>query len=328
MFSVKSFFVNNIFEQPHFSEALAIQLFQHQYQLNELYRQWCDLIRVDPHLVANIIQIPFLPVSFFKTNLITTGSFTPELIFTSSGTTKTINSHHYVKDASLYKQSFVTAFEIFYGNIKDLCIIGLLPSYLERNNSSLIFMVNELILRSQHPQSGFYLYNVDDLHKTLQKLESAKQKTVMFGVTFALLDFAAAFPMPLHYTTIIETGGMKGRKEEMTREEIHGILQKAFGLPAVHSEYGMTELLSQAYSGGDGVYNCPPWMKVMVRQEDDPLLINESGKGILNIIDLANIDSCAFIATDDAGILNTDGGFTVLGRTDNSDLRGCSLLTL
>ncbi len=326
---MNDFFVNNIFKGEVFNEKLALQLFQYQYGNNKIYQQWCGLLQVNPSSVTTIDKIPFLPISFFKTHVITTGTFLPGIIFTSSGTTQTSNSRHFVKDISLYKKSFTTAFESFYGNIKDLCIIGLLPSYLERNGSSLVIMVDELIQLSQHSQSGFYLYDFDKLKTMLQQLEEAKQKTILIGVTFALLDFAVACPMSLQHTIIMETGGMKGRKKELTREEVHTQLQQAFRISSVHSEYGMTELLSQAYSQDNGIYHCPSWMKVLVRNEEDPLHVTVTGKkGILNIIDLANIDSCAFIATDDAGIVYEDGSFEVLGRIDNSDLRGCSLLTL
>lgn len=321
-------FVNNIFEWKKFDESAAIQLFQHQWLHNAVYRQWCNLLQCKPDEIKHITQIPFLPISFFKTHTVVTGGFEPQLVFTSSGTTQTVNSQHFVKDVAIYQQSFTAAFELFYGDAKGLCILGLLPSYLERNGSSLVYMVDELIRHSNHPQSGFYLYDFDKLQSTLQTLEDKQQPTLLIGVTFALLDFAKAYPMNLHYTTVMETGGMKGRKEEMTREEIHAILRTAFKMTDIHSEYGMTELMSQAYSKGNGVYQCPPWMKVLVRDEDDPLAVKENGRGVLNVIDLANADSCAFIATDDAGILAPDGSFEVLGRIDNSDLRGCSLLSL
>lgn len=321
-------FVNNIFEQTCFDEPAVLHLFHHQWQHNSVYRNWCDLVNCDPAEVQQLNQIPFLPISFFKTHSVVTGEFVPQITFTSSGTTQTVNSKHYVKDISLYHKSFTTAFELFYGDIKNLCIIGLLPSYLERNGSSLVLMVDELIKASQHPQSGFYLYDFDKLKTTLQRLEADRQPTLLIGVTFALLDFAEAYCVPLHHTIIMETGGMKGRKEELTREAVHTKLKAAFCLSSIHSEYGMTELLSQAYSKGNGLYRCPPWMKVLVREEDDPLSVQLTGRGVLNIIDLANTDSCAFIATDDAGIVYPDGSFEVLGRIDNSDLRGCSLLTL
>ena len=321
-------FVNNIFHLTQFDKQLALRLFKHQYAHNEVYQQWCNLMHVHPDTVISLEKIPFLPISFFKTHNVTTGYFLPHLVFTSSGTTQTISSKHYVKSAALYKQSFLTAFTACYGDVKKRCILGLLPSYLDRNGSSLVYMVNELIQLSGHPQSGFYLYDFATLNNTLKQLETEKQQTILIGVTFALLDFAATYPMPLQHTIVMETGGMKGRKEEMTRVEVHARLQQAFQLKTIHSEYGMTELLSQAYSKEAGIYHCPPWMKAMVRNEEDPLQVNTSGKGVLNIIDLANEDSCAFIATDDAGLVHENGTFEVLGRIDNSDLRGCSLLTL
>jgi hypothetical protein len=254
--------------------------------------------------------------------------FEPQHIFESSGTTGTINSRHYVRDIDLYRESFMSGFQLFYGSIKDWCIVGLLPAYLERKNSSLIVMVDALIKESNHPLSGFYLYEFKQVKELLIQLEKQKQKTLLIGVTFALLDFAEQFPIQLQHTVIMETGGMKGRRKELTRQEVHAALTKNFGINTIHSEYGMTELLSQAYSKGNGLFYCPPWMKVLVRDEEDPLIVNEQGRGVLNIIDLANIDSCSFIATDDVGIVYEDGSFEVHGRMDNSDMRGCSLLVV
>jgi hypothetical protein len=210
--------------------------------------------------------------------------------------------------------------------VQDWCVIGLLPAYLERQNSSLVVMVNDMIKLSKHAHSGFYLYEHEKLASVLQELEKQGQKTILIGVTFALLDFAEKFPMPLRHTVVMETGGMKGRRREMTREEVHSLLTTAFETQVIHSEYGMTELLSQAYSSGNGIFNCPPWMKVLVRQDDDPLDVRVNGSGVINIIDLANLYSCAFIATDDVGIVQPDGSFEVLGRVDTSDIRGCNLL--
>lgn len=314
-------------------EALSLEIFRHQYLANPVYKSYVDALTADPANICKIEQIPFLPIRFFKSHAVMSGDFEPEAVFESSGTTTTINSRHFVNDASLYKESFTRSFELFYGAAKELCIIGLLPSYLERNNSSLVYMVNELITQSNHPQSGFYLNEHEKLVAVLQQLESRKQPTLLIGVTFALLDLAEKFSMPLLYTTVMETGGMKGRRKEMIRAEVHDILKQAFHVPVIHSEYGMTELLSQAYSKGNGIFNCPPWMKVFVRDEEDPLHVRSSPgnrhiTGAINIIDLANIHSCSFIATDDAGRLFPDGSFEVLGRLDNSDLRGCSLLTL
>ena len=320
--------VNNIFdEKPSFTEkALDVMHFQHA--ANSIYQQWNDLLKADIAQIQTITAIPFLPVSFFKTHEVVSGSFEPACIFESSGTSKTSTSRHFVKDAALYRQSFMNAFRLFYGNVQDWCIIGLLPSYLEQQHSSLIVMVHTLIEQSKHTNSGFYLYAFEELHRTIVQLEAAGQKTLLICVTYALLDFAEQFPIKLTHTVVMETGGMKGRREELTRSEVHAILCEQFGVPHVHSEYGMTELLSQAYSKGEGRFVCPPWMKVLVREEGDPLSVKEWGRGVLNIIDLANLYSCSFIATDDVGIVYEDGSFEVLGRMDNSDIRGCSLLAL
>jgi phenylacetate-coenzyme A ligase PaaK-like adenylate-forming protein len=309
-------------------EQMALEIFRFQAGNNPVYKAFTLALKIDPSSVASISDIPFLPVRFFKTHEVRSGSFSAAAIFESSGTSGTVNSRHYVRDLALYEESFIRGFELFYGPVKDLCILGLLPSYLERNNSSLVYMVDKLIRLSAHPQSGFYLDEFDKLDKTLEELEKAGQKTILIGVTFALLDFAEKHPRSLQHTTIMETGGMKGRKKEMIREEVHAILKNAFGLHSIHSEYGMTELLSQAYSKGEGIFFCPPWMRILVRDEEDPFLVRSQGPGTINVIDLANIYSCSFIATDDAGKLNADGSFEVLGRVDGSDLRGCSLLTV
>lgn len=312
--------------EPADFEQLALEAFKFQYNNNAIYQQYVNALSIVGANVRSVEQIPFLPIRFFKTANIKTTAFEPEAVFESSGTTQTINSRHYVKDLNIYRQSFLKAWEKFYGPVQDWCVIGLLPSYLERQNSSLVVMVNEMIQLSQHAHSGFYLYEHEKLASVLQDLENQGQKTILIGVTFALLDFAEKFPMPLQHTTIMETGGMKGRRSEMTREEVHLLLTAAFQTHAVHSEYGMTELLSQAYSYGNGIFNCPPWMKVLVRQDDDPLDVRVAGSGVINIIDLANLYSCSFIATDDVGIVMPDGSFEVLGRVDTSDIRGCNLL--
>lgn len=317
----------NINNEVAFNVALNT-VFQFQYTNNNIYRQWCNLNGVNDSQLITSETVPYLPISFFKTHAVVSTTFTAEQIFESSGTTGTINSKHYVKDIAVYQQSFNTAFQQFYGNATNYCVIGLLPSYLERNNSSLVFMVNELIEQSKHPLSGFYLNEFDKLHAVLQQLEQQKHPTLLIGVTFGLLDFAEQYALPLNHTIIMETGGMKGRRRELTRQEVHTILQQRFSVDSIHSEYGMTELLSQAYSKGNGKFICPPWMKVVIRDEDDPLHIKTSGKGILNVIDLANVYSCSFIATDDIGVLYEDGSFEVQGRMDNSDIRGCSLLAL
>jgi len=306
----------------------AVELFHFQYRENILYRSFADRLRATPASVHTLTQIPFLPVSFFKTTMLITGNFQPEIVFESSGTTGQIPARHYVRDASLYRESFVKGFECFFGDPQSYCILGLLPAYLEREGSSLIFMVDELIRRSGHADSGFYLYEFEKLHEVLLELEKNNQRTILFGVSFALLDFAERYSMQLTNTRVIETGGMKGRRQELTRPELHGILKNKLGLSFVCSEYGMTELLSQAYSPGEGIYKPVPWMKMLVRGEDDPLQLNESGEGLLNVIDLANRDSVGFIATDDIVKIYGDGSFEILGRMDNSDIRGCSLLVV
>ena len=321
-------------------ENLAVDLFRFQYENNGLYKQYVDALKAEPVNINSIAQIPFLPIRFFKSQAIKTTVFEAATVFESSGTTGSINSRHFVKDIELYKGSFIKGFELFYGPVEDWCIIGLLPSYLERDNSSLVYMVNELIRLSGHKDSGFYLTEYEKLLGVLTGLEKQKQKTLLIGVTFGLLDFAEACsahiqPGLFDHAIIMETGGMKGRRKEMIRQEVHDVLKKAFHVPAIHSEYGMTELLSQAYSDGNGIFKCPPWMKVMVRDDEDPLEIQmlapgHSGhiSGAINVIDLANVYSCSFIATDDAGKIFPDGSFEVLGRMDNSDLRGCSLMVV
>lgn len=325
---LRSEIVNNIFSEKQDFTKKALQVFQYQFANNTVYRSWNDILNVDIASVSSLDKIPFLPVSFFKTHKVVSGDFESQLIFESSGTTQTLNSRHYVKDASLYTTSFLEGFEKFYGDIKEWCVLGLLPSYLERKNSSLVFMVDELIKQSNNANSNFYLYDFGKLNAVLRQLETKQQKTLLIGVTFALLDFSEQFPQQLNNTIVMETGGMKGRRKEMTREEVHEMLCKNLRINKIHSEYGMTELLSQAYSKGYGKFYCPPWMKVLVRDEEDPLIVKDSGRGVLNVIDLANIDSCSFIATDDAGTVHEDGSFEVHGRIDNSDIRGCSLMVV
>jgi Acyl-protein synthetase, LuxE len=306
----------------------AMEIFRIQFAENVLYRQFANRFCSDPETVKVLTQIPFLPISFFKTDLVKTGEFDPEIIFESSGTSGQTPSRHPVRDLNLYHESFIKGFDFFYGDLKQYCILGLLPAYLERTGSSLVYMVDELIRLSGHPDSGFYLYDFEKLQGTLKKIELDQQKAILIGVSFALLDFAEKFSIQLSHTSIMETGGMKGRREELTRNEMHDVLKKRLGVAEVHSEYGMTELLSQAYSSGNGIFKPVPWMKALVRDEDDPLCVRKSGEGLLNIIDLANRHSCAFIATDDVVKLNEDGSFEILGRMDNSDIRGCSLLAV
>jgi hypothetical protein len=314
---------------PEEFENLALEIFQFQYKNNSIYKTYCDLLKKSPSNVAHSSEIPFLPIEFFKTHKITSTEEDPEAVFESSGTTQTSVSHHLVADLNLYEQSFIKGFTSFYGPVEDYCILALLPSYLEREGSSLVYMVNELVSRSNHTDSGFYLNNLEDLCQKINALESKQTKTMLFGVSFALLDLAAQSPIALKNTTIMETGGMKGRRKEMIREELHGILKSAFSVTQIHSEYGMTELLSQAYSQGNGLFKTPPWMKIITRDTDDPLSLQSHGKtGGINIIDLANIYSCSFIATQDLGKTHHNGTFEVLGRFDNSDIRGCNLMAL
>ena len=309
-------------------DDLAVSVYRYQYENNHVYRQFSDALYKNPDVVRSLEQVPYLPVSFFKSHQVMTSVFEPDIVFESSGTSATVNSRHLVRDISLYEKSFVKGFSRLYGEIGEWCVIGLLPSYLEKGNSSLVYMIDKLMQLSAHPDSGFYLYDFARLKDKLSILEAMNQKTLLVGVTYALLDFAELFQIKLRHTVVMETGGMKGRRKELLRDEVHKRLCKAFEVDRIHSEYGMTELLSQAYSPGNGVFSCPPWMKILVRDEEDPLTVSRYGKGVINVIDLANIYSCSFIATDDAGKLNDDGSFEVLGRTDGSDLRGCSLLTL
>ena len=314
-----------------FSEK-AVKIFQYQYRHNEIYKRFADTLNCKPQWVNTINEIPFLPISFFKTHKIITTDFTPERVFKSSGTTGSVYSQHFVKDISIYETSFTSGFKNFYGNIREYCILGLLPSYLEREDSSLVYMVEKLMQQSGHPLNGFHLYDHDNLAGKLIQLEKQGQKTLLLGVTYALLQFAEQFPLDLNHTIVMETGGMKGRKEEIVRGEVHRLLKEAFNIGQIHSEYGMTEMLSQAYSLSDGIFQTAPWMKILVREEDDPLIIsstvNSNTSGAINIIDLANIFSCSFIATDDIGRLYPNGNFEVLGRMDNSDIRGCSMMAL
>ena len=321
--------------QPGNFNELAIALFKHQHQNNHIYHQFCNSISINADAIDSINKIPFLPISFFKTHAVITGEFETDIIFESSATTQATPSKHFVKDIDLYRKSFTTCFEKFYGAPQHKCILGLLPSYLERKNSSLVLMTDELIKASNNPLSGFYLYDYEKLHRNILHNELLKLPTLLIGVTYALLDFAEAYPMQLRHTIVMETGGMKGRREEMTRQEVHALLQKQLDISQVHSEYGMTELLSQAYSKGDGIFHCPGWMKIVLRNVDDPfhIITTEDAKvksqtGLINVIDLANIHSCSFIATDDIGRLHANESFEVLGRSDSSDVRGCSLLAL
>lgn len=321
--------VNNIFSvKPADFDQLALDIFRYQYAHCAVYRDWCNHMQIDAQAVDSVASIPFLPISFFKTHEVIGGNKTAAIVFESSGTGKGATSKHYVADVSVYTKSFMQQFERMFGSPKDWCILSLLPAYLERKGSSLVMMAEVLMQHSGHPNNGFYLYDFPALAEKLQRLNAAGQKVLLLGVSFALLDFAEAFPMQLQHTVVMETGGMKGRKEEITRQALHQYLCKQLGLKQVATEYGMTELLSQAYAEGEGLLSPAPWMRALVRDESDPLLVQSAGRGILNIIDLANMYSCAFIATEDAGMVYDDGRFEVLGRVDNSDIRGCSLLAV
>jgi len=307
----------------------ALELFKYQYENNTVYRSYCDLINNANSEVNEVHEIPFLPIQFFKSHTVSCVSKAPDKIFLSSKTTGQIASRHFVNDLKIYHKSFEKGFNGFYGSIKNYAILALLPSYLERENSSLVYMANHLIDQSKHPLSGFYLDEWDQLVNTLQKLEKEGQKTILLGVTFALLTLIEKKKLNLNNTIIMETGGMKGMRKELVREALHSLFKKGFGVKNIHSEYGMTELMSQAYSKDNGLYNCPPWMKVLIRSTDDPFeIIQEEKTGALNIIDLANIESCAFIATQDLGKTHKDGSFEVLGRFDNAEIRGCNLISV
>ena len=306
-------------------EELSLNLFDFQMKNNPIYTQYSSLI-LKNKTPQNIFEIPFLPIDFFKKEQIICKGQTAEEIFLSSRTTGE-QSKHLVANLSLYKKSYLQAFQQFYGDINDYCILALLPSYKERESSSLIFMIDSLIKKSGHEKSGYYLNNYNELSETIKELEKKKEKTMLFGVTYALLDFVKEFPQKLKNTIVMETGGMKGKQKEMLKEEVHEILKHSFAIKNIHSEYGMTELLSQSYSKGDNLFNSPPWMKIIIRDVNDPLsIIGHNKTGGINVIDLANIYSCPFIATQDLGRTFNDNSFSVLGRFDNSDVRGCNLL--
>lgn len=310
-------------------DRITLKVFRFQYANNAVYRDFCTHLGKSPDTVKAVESIPFLPIQFFKTHKVVSNLQPVQEIFTSSGTTGAATSRHLVTDLSYYEQSFRLAFSQFYGNIEDYAVLALLPSYLEREGSSLIYMVDDLIKRSNNPHSGFYLDTYDELIDTLEALDSSGQNVLLIGVTYALLDLVEMKQFSLKNTIIMETGGMKGRRREMIREELHKQLCGGFGVTEIHSEYGMTELLSQAYSLGNGVFECPPWMDVLIRDPEDALAYVAGGKnGGINVIDLANINSCSFIATQDLGKKYPNQQFEVLGRFDNSDIRGCNLMVL
>ncbi|UPT71746.1 MAG: acyl transferase [Flavobacterium sp. JAD_PAG50586_2] len=310
-------------------EKMALKVFRFQHENNVVYREFCNFLNTDIQKVKSLEQIPFLPIQFFKSHDVLSDSEPIQETFTSSGTTGMIMSKHLITDVSLYELSYRNAFSEFYGNIEDYAVLALLPSYLERDGSSLIYMVKDLIELSNNENSGFYLNNYDELISKLVELDNAGQNTILIGVTYALLDLVERQKFQLKNTIIMETGGMKGKRKEMIREELHEILCDGFGVESIHSEYGMTELLSQAYSLGNGIFECPAWMQILTRDTEDALSYVDYGKtGGINVIDLANFNSCSFIATQDLGKKYPNNSFEVLGRFDNSDIRGCNLMVI
>ncbi len=308
-------------------QELALSIFRYQFDNNPCYRSFCDLLNVHHSDVNSLEEVPFLPITFFKTHRVYTPDNQPKATFFSSGTTGSVRSKHFIADLALYEQSFRLGFKQFYGDIEDYVILALLPSYLEQKSSSLIYMVNDLIHQSKHDESGFFLNDYQQLIDVLNRLNQSGQKVLLIGVSYALLDVIEQHQFVLKNTIVMETGGMKGRRKELTRIELHEYLKSGFGVREIHSEYGMTELLSQAYSKDSGRFLCPSWMKVFIRDTEDPLtLLSYSKTGGLNIVDLANYQSCSFIATQDLGKAYDDGSFEVLGRFDHSDIRGCNLL--
>lgn len=311
-------------------EKMALRIFRHQYINNQIYQRFCNLLGVTLNQIKKSQDIPHLPIEFFKQQKILSSIAPIQKTFTSSGTTGSQVSQHHVTNLAIYEESFNKAFEHFYGAIESYTVLALLPSYLERDGSSLVYMADQMIRDSKQPESGFYLNNLDVLAQKIKTLTAQNKKILLLGVSFALWELAEQFPMQLSPDTVVmETGGMKGRRKEITRNELHKIISGAFGIDQIHSEYGMTELLSQAYSTEKGIFRCPPWMRVNARDPEDALTKLKYGKtGGINIIDLANVNSCAFIATQDLGKIYADGRFEILGRFDHSDIRGCNLMAL
>jgi hypothetical protein len=309
---------------------LALKIFRFQYETNSVYREFSKLLRSEPEKINSYLHVPFLPISLFKDHTIISGDETRfEKVFTSSGTTGSAPSRHFIRDLKLYEESFTRSFQIYYGDPEKYRFLALLPGYLERQGSSLVYMLDHFIRKTERNGSGFFLNNMETLEKHLLENRPASAQTILFGASYALIDFAGRFPMNLNGVMIMETGGMKGRRKEMVREELHEILCHCLNVEMVHSEYGMTELLSQAYSSGHGIFRAPPWMKILIRDVNDPLQFLPAGQtGGINIIDLANLFSCSFIATQDLGKLHEDGSFEVLGRFDDSDVRGCNLMVV
>ncbi|QBR13071.1 acyl transferase [Sphingobacterium sp. CZ-2] len=316
----------NIKTEEEFNSA-ALSVFKHQANHNPIYREFLQILGKEVGSIENYRQIPFMPIQFFKTREVMEEQKEAEIVFSSSRTTGMVTSQHLVADLNWYERSFRLAFEEFYGDVGEIAVLALLPNYLERSGSSLIYMVDDLIKHSDKEESGYFLYNHQDLKNTLEALKRKESKTILFGVTYALLDFVEEFKVDFPELIVMETGGMKGKRKEMIREELHAILSTGFGVSKIHSEYGMTELLSQGYSNGDGLFKTPAWMKILIRDTNDPLtLIEDKKTGAINVIDLANYHSCSFIATQDLGKYHPDGSFEILGRFDNSDIRGCNLL--
>lgn len=309
-------------------ETVALQTFQYQYANCEVYSNYCDALKVTISEIDTIEKIPFLPITFFKQKEIISSDKISETTFTSSGTTGSITSKHHVASLAIYEESFLKGFQHFYGNVKDFTILALLPSYLEREGSSLVYMVDRLIKESNNTNSGFYLNNLEALIEKLDTLESLGKKTLLIGVSYALLDLIEKRKLQLKNTIVMETGGMKGRRKELIKPALHKLLAQGFGTQNIHSEYGMTELLSQAYSNKEGVFSSPPWMKILTRDTEDPLTLVRHKTGGINVIDLANIYSCSFIATQDLGVVIKNDNFKIMGRFDDSDIRGCNLMVL
>ncbi len=327
METVNPFSIFHIHNESDF-ERSALAVFRFQYEKNPVYQAYCQHLNINKEEVRHLEDIPFLPISFFKTHEVKTTLFSPSLIFRSSGTTGMERSQHLIKDALLYQHSLKSCFRHFYGNPSDYTFLALLPNYLEQKNSSLIYMMETLMEASGSKDNGYFLYNHEDLYQKLIQLRDQHRKTILWGVTFALLDFAEHYQLDFPELIVFETGGMKGRRKEMVKEELYDTLQKAFGVPGIHSEYGMCELLSQAYSKGGNLFSTPPWMRLRLRSEKDPLDGSDTvGTGVINVIDLANIFSCSFIATEDLGRRHPNG-IEVLGRLDNAQIRGCNLMVL
>lgn len=326
-----AFNISTIFQQHSVKEfeKLCLKTFQYQYQNIEVYRAFVDALNIKPEQVKSRKKIPFMPIEFFKEFDVLKNGSAYEAVFQSSGTTGMQRSRHLVEDLSVYEKSFTSAFNLFYGDVQDYVVLALLPSYIENGDSSLVYMADYLIKQSKNIESGFYLNNYDLLIDKLQELKLTNKKVLLLGVSYALLDLVEREKFQMPNLLIMETGGMKGRRKELIREELHEQLCAGFGVSSIHSEYGMTELLSQAYSKGNGIFSCPPWMQILIRDVNDPLSYMKKGKsGAINIIDLANINSVSFLATKDLGKILDHNQFTILGRFDNSDIRGCNLLVV